>query len=301
MDDLRPTSAKCDDERLFVALSDGREITIPLWWYPRLAAATVVERNEIQVSQMGLHWPQIDEDISIDSIIRGERDPGAIDPSAPAYDLRHLFKPIELSPENAQIHDEEWIEGAHQRIDYRSLIHKAVADGRSFGQPIDDFDYDLFFAATDTLLDVGSLLHVAEYYPWPIDVTTGQLWLYGALQALSVQQDAMEQLLKCFNILIHPDAIEPLREITELRIAAVGHPQHHKSKKLKYKGCTWLAKRQSGSRTIFHIATLRDFKDFVQRAIDVPKLIARQQIAIQICLAQAWTKIECDPRFGMPS
>jgi hypothetical protein len=48
-----------------------------LWWYPRLVDATPAARNVVELMPMGLHWPEIDEDISIASILRGAKAPGA--------------------------------------------------------------------------------------------------------------------------------------------------------------------------------------------------------------------------------
>ena len=70
-------SVRCDDSHLDVALADGRTLTAPLWWYPRLLAATAAARNVVELMPMGLHWPEIDEDISIASILRGAKAPGA--------------------------------------------------------------------------------------------------------------------------------------------------------------------------------------------------------------------------------
>lgn len=78
INEARPVAAKCDDAHLHVTLADGREISTPLWWYPRLLAASSVQRNAIELMPMGLHWPELDEDISIASMIRGEKAPGAI-------------------------------------------------------------------------------------------------------------------------------------------------------------------------------------------------------------------------------
>jgi hypothetical protein len=77
IEDSRPVSARCDDRNLVVALADGRTVSAPLWWYPRLVAASGDARNRIELMPIGLHWPEIDEDISIASILRGAKAPGA--------------------------------------------------------------------------------------------------------------------------------------------------------------------------------------------------------------------------------
>lgn len=73
----QPYLAHCDAEHLFVTLADGRTLSAPLWWYPRLVVASPTARNTIEFMPMGLHWPEVDEDISIASILRGEKAPGA--------------------------------------------------------------------------------------------------------------------------------------------------------------------------------------------------------------------------------
>ena len=58
---------------LTVDLADGRSIVVPLAWYPRLAAATVAERNNWRLIGRGegIHWPDLDEDVSVDNLLRG--------------------------------------------------------------------------------------------------------------------------------------------------------------------------------------------------------------------------------------
>lgn len=80
IEDSRPVEARCDATQLHVRLADGREVSIPLWWYPRLAGASGGARSDIELMPMGLHWPEIDEDISIASMLRGEKAPGAVAP-----------------------------------------------------------------------------------------------------------------------------------------------------------------------------------------------------------------------------
>ena len=67
----RPTAAHCDAESLTVTLADGRSVATPLWWYPRLLNASPAARARIELMPMGTHWPEIDEDISVASMLRG--------------------------------------------------------------------------------------------------------------------------------------------------------------------------------------------------------------------------------------
>ena len=83
IEDSRPVEAHCDDSFLNVALADGRVLRAPLWWYPRLAKASDAARGVVELSPLGVHWPQIDEDISVASMLRGQKAPGAAAPDFP--------------------------------------------------------------------------------------------------------------------------------------------------------------------------------------------------------------------------
>ena len=63
------------DEALIVDLADGRTITVPLAWFPRLAHGTPAERaNWRRIGGgIGIHWPDLDEDISVESLLAGRR------------------------------------------------------------------------------------------------------------------------------------------------------------------------------------------------------------------------------------
>lgn len=71
--DIRAKSVTIEDERLVVELMDGRAIAAPLVWYPRLANATEAQRNhwELSGAGLGIHWPDIDEDLSTEGLLRG--------------------------------------------------------------------------------------------------------------------------------------------------------------------------------------------------------------------------------------
>lgn len=71
--DERVASVELTDDVLSVALMDGRTISVPLVWYPRLLNATAVQRNNWQVSGggYGIHWPDVDEDLSTEGLLRG--------------------------------------------------------------------------------------------------------------------------------------------------------------------------------------------------------------------------------------
>lgn len=67
------TSIALTDDTLTVELADGRSVSVPLAWYPRLLHATAAERDEWRLTAQGegIHWPQVDEDISVSSLIAG--------------------------------------------------------------------------------------------------------------------------------------------------------------------------------------------------------------------------------------
>ena len=71
--DERVSAVSFDSERLIVDLMDGRTIAVPLAWYPRLLEATPEQRSEWGVAGAGygIHWPQIDEDLSVEGLLRG--------------------------------------------------------------------------------------------------------------------------------------------------------------------------------------------------------------------------------------
>jgi hypothetical protein len=65
-----------DDETMWVGLTDDRVIGVPLTWFPRLLTATPAQRARFQISAsgQGLHWEELDEDISIAGLLRGRGD-----------------------------------------------------------------------------------------------------------------------------------------------------------------------------------------------------------------------------------
>jgi hypothetical protein len=71
--DERVSQVNFDDDRLIVDLMDGRTIAVPLAWYPRLFAATPAQRNHFEVAGAGygIHWPELDEDLSTEGLLRG--------------------------------------------------------------------------------------------------------------------------------------------------------------------------------------------------------------------------------------
>jgi uncharacterized protein DUF2442 len=71
--DERVAGLDINDDTLSVSLMDGRTISVPLAWYPRLLNATKVQRENWKIAGggYGLHWPDIDEDLSTEGLLRG--------------------------------------------------------------------------------------------------------------------------------------------------------------------------------------------------------------------------------------
>ena len=69
----RVKHASCSEDSLVVDLVDGRTISVPLVWYPRLLGATPAQRANWRVSGggFGIHWPDIDEDLNTEGLLRG--------------------------------------------------------------------------------------------------------------------------------------------------------------------------------------------------------------------------------------
>ena len=67
------------DDELTVGLADGRSITVPLVWFPRLAQATAAAREnwELLGDGEGIHWPEVDEDLGVEGLLAGNRSSGA--------------------------------------------------------------------------------------------------------------------------------------------------------------------------------------------------------------------------------
>lgn len=65
-----PVSARHADGVVVVTMANGTEFSFPCAAYPRLARATDTERGHMELSPMGIHWPEIDEDLSIRGLLR---------------------------------------------------------------------------------------------------------------------------------------------------------------------------------------------------------------------------------------
>jgi Protein of unknown function (DUF2442) len=72
--EARAQSVTVTEDTLVVDLNDGRTISVPLAWYPRLLHGTAEERNNWRLigGQEGIHWPDLDEDISVAGLLAGK-------------------------------------------------------------------------------------------------------------------------------------------------------------------------------------------------------------------------------------
>ena len=77
--DERVSDVRCTDDTLTVDLMDGRTISVPLAWYPRLARGTPAQRANWRTCAggSGIHWPDVDEDLSTEGLLRGAAAPKA--------------------------------------------------------------------------------------------------------------------------------------------------------------------------------------------------------------------------------
>ena len=71
--DPRAKEVSISEDELTVLLADGRRISVPLVWFPRLLRATPAQRSNYQLlgEGQGIHWPDLDEDLSVAGLLRG--------------------------------------------------------------------------------------------------------------------------------------------------------------------------------------------------------------------------------------
>jgi hypothetical protein len=74
----RAQQVEVTEDELTVALADGRRVSVPLAWFPRLLHASPAQRSNWQLlgDGEGIHWPDVDEDLSVAGILRGVPAPG---------------------------------------------------------------------------------------------------------------------------------------------------------------------------------------------------------------------------------
>jgi len=71
---ISATAVRFDEHTMWVDLTDGRTLGVPLAWFPRVLNATPAQRERVEMSRTGLHWEELDEDISIAGLLAGRGD-----------------------------------------------------------------------------------------------------------------------------------------------------------------------------------------------------------------------------------
>lgn len=73
--DVFAESVSFSDDSMIVQLDDGRILSVPLAWYPRLIHGTKQEREHFELigDGEGIHWPDLDEDVSVEGLLAGKR------------------------------------------------------------------------------------------------------------------------------------------------------------------------------------------------------------------------------------
>jgi hypothetical protein len=66
-----PVSVEITDAEVIVHLADGRTIATPLVWYPPLLNATTQQRSNVVLGPVGIHWPDVDEELSVAGMLAG--------------------------------------------------------------------------------------------------------------------------------------------------------------------------------------------------------------------------------------
>jgi Protein of unknown function (DUF2442) len=71
---ISATEVRFDDATMWVSLSDGRILGVPLAWFPRLLPASPADLLKYELSSTGIHWEDLDEDISVAGLLAGRGD-----------------------------------------------------------------------------------------------------------------------------------------------------------------------------------------------------------------------------------
>jgi hypothetical protein len=89
------TSVEVTEEDITVQLADGRTIVVPIGWYPRLSYGTASERNNWRFigDGRGIHWPNLDEDISVENLLSGKPSGESQDSFKTWLDARNVSRP----------------------------------------------------------------------------------------------------------------------------------------------------------------------------------------------------------------
>jgi hypothetical protein len=71
---VEPVAVQFNDDSFIVELDDGRTLGVPLAWFPRLFHAKRNQRENFYLSRAGIHWDELNEDISVAGLLAGQRD-----------------------------------------------------------------------------------------------------------------------------------------------------------------------------------------------------------------------------------
>ena len=127
--DERVLDVAFSDDALSVSLRDGRVITVPLAWYPRLLNATPAQRKNWKIAggSYGIHWPELDEDLSTEGLLRGAPAPGYRSNAGPGLSGREqlivglIVDGLSNKEIAAQLHISEQTVRAHIQRLFRKL------------------------------------------------------------------------------------------------------------------------------------------------------------------------------------
>ena len=141
--DERVADVEVTEDELSVRLMDGRTISVPLVWYPRLLSATPAQRRRWEISGggYGIHWEEIDEDLSTEGLLRGAPAPRIASPVAKSVALREGNRISAEKSNNDKVTFKERLEDNEERgiLDYLTEGEEAAADSflidEKFGKP----------------------------------------------------------------------------------------------------------------------------------------------------------------------
>jgi Protein of unknown function (DUF2442) len=71
---ISATNVRFEPDIMVLELSDGRSLTVPLAWFPKLLRANHEQLAQVEISRLGLHWGNLNEDISVEGLLLGKRD-----------------------------------------------------------------------------------------------------------------------------------------------------------------------------------------------------------------------------------
>jgi hypothetical protein len=158
--DERVAAVRCEDEQLIVSLEDGRTIAVPLDWYPRLKAATPDQRANWEKAGggYGIHWPDLDEDLSSEGLLRGAPDPSGRGAGKQASQLPSNFEKVTSSAVEGIAYDEKgrnldiWYRGG-ERYSYAGVppeVYEGLRGTPSIGAFVNELIKPLYAAEQKT-------------------------------------------------------------------------------------------------------------------------------------------------------